>query len=275
MLRIIRASITQFISQLEDFSPYLPGNSTAFLNIYVMKILGTWRMAVLSAIYSWSRRAHGQGPDSTTIVFTQYHVKATYRDNFLDALRLYILTSLRATGNIMAEAYYEKGDSCIMWIIERWSSRTFYKDNKRSAAAKVINALTKIGLASPVETIFIKDLEFFSKDISGHTPIARDQPITVMLFLDVKTGTENYFRSINQNVTAAFRNEPGVLAFQLSQVFHHKTRFIIYKKFRDWDAFRYHLKDPALEPVIKFLQTAIKEPPFEKGYHRLIQFAPL
>ena len=95
-----------------------------------------------------------------------------------------------------------------------------------------------------------------------------------MLLVDVKAGTENHFRSINQVLLSAFRNEPGVLLFQLSQVAYHKYRFIVFKKFRNWDAFKYDLTDPALEPVIQFLQRSIKQPPFEKGYHHLIQFSP-
>jgi quinol monooxygenase YgiN len=76
-------------------------------------------------------------------------------------------------------------------------------------------------------------------------------------------------------VLPAFRDEPGILAFQLSQELDHTTRFIVYKKFRNQDAFQYHLQDPTIEPVIRFLQTSIKDPPFEKGYHYLIQFSPV
>lgn len=212
----------------------------------------TWRIALDSSI---------------TVVLTQYHVKASWKNKFLDVLNEYIVSSLKASGNIMAEAYYEKGDSCIMWIIERWSNHTFYINNRKSAAANAVGTLTKTGLESPVETIFIKDLELLSKEASPN-------PLTIMLFVNVKAGTENHFRTINRDVMPVLREDPGLLTFQLSQVSSHKTRFIVYKKFRNWDAFQYHIKDPALDPVIKFLQTSIKEPPFEKGYHHLIQFAP-
>jgi quinol monooxygenase YgiN len=218
-----------------------------------MKIRRPWSLASNSSI---------------TVVLTQYHVKTAYQDKFLVALSEYAISSLSATGNIMAEAYYEQGDACIMWTIERWNNQTYYKNNRESVATKVVGALVKTGLVAPVETIFMEDLELLSKE-------AVRNAITVMLLVDVKDGTEDHFRSINHEVMSALRQEPGVLAFQLSQVARHKTRFIIHKKFRDWDTFQYHLKDPALGPIIKFLQTYIKEPPFEKGYHHLIQFAPL
>ncbi len=218
-----------------------------------MKICRPWSLVSNSAI---------------TVVLTQYHVKISHQDKFLEVLSEYTISSLKATGNIMAEAYYEQGDACIMWTIERWDNLAYYKNNREGAAAKEIAALTKTGLLSPVETIFMEDLELLSKEASHNA-------ITVMLLVEVKDGTDDHFRSLNHEVMSSLRNEPGVLAFQLSQVARHKTRFVVYKKFRNWDTFQYHLKDPALGPVIKFLQTSIKEPPFEKGYHHLIQFAPL
>lgn len=203
-----------------------------------------------------------------TVALTQYHVKNTWQDKFLQALTEYTFSSGKSMGNIMAEAYYEKGDACVMWIIERWSGQAFYKKNRSGIAAKAVEALTKKGVVYPVETIFIKDLELISKEVCSDA-------LTIMLFVEVKAGTENLFKSINHDIIPSLWAEPGILYFQLSQVAHHTSRFIVYKKFRNWDTFQYHLKDPALNPIIKFLQTSIKEPPFEKGYHQLIQFAPL
>lgn len=217
-----------------------------------MKMRRPWRLASNTSI---------------TVVLTQYHVKISCQEKFLEALSEYTISSLRAAGNIMAEAFYEQGDACIMWTIERWDDQANYKNNRESAAAKEVGALTRTGLAAPVETIFMEDLELHSKQ-AGHNAI------TIMLMVDVKDGTEDLFKSLNHEVMSSLRHKPGILTFQLSQVARHKTRFIIYKKFLNWDTFQYHLKDPVLGAVIEFLQTSIKEPPFEKGYHHLIQFAP-
>lgn len=205
---------------------------------------------------------------STTVVLTQYHVKISCQDKFREVLGEYTMSSLKAAGNIMAAAYYEQGDACIMWTIERWDDQGYYKNNRESAAAKEVGALTRTGLVSPVETIFMEDLELLSKQ-------AGQNAITIMLMVEVKDGTEDLFKFLNHEVMSSLRHKPGILAFQFSQVARHKTRFIIYKQFPNWDTFQYHLKDPVLGPVIEFLQTSIKDPPFEKGYHHLIQFAPL
>jgi quinol monooxygenase YgiN len=71
-----------------------------------------------------------------------------------------------------------------------------------------------------------------------------------------------------------FRSEPGVVTYQLSQLKSDPTQFLTYEKFRSDAAFQYHLKFPPIEPVIKYLRTSIKQPPFEKGLHNLIEFAP-
>ncbi len=211
---------------------------------------------------------------SPTIVLTKYHVKTSWQEKFAEVLVEYVFNSLSAPGNIIAEAYYENGEPCIMWTMERWNNQTFYNDNKRSVAGKAVNALTKTGLASPVEVIFIKELKLFSKEVSGIGLPTSDQPVTIMLMIDVQAGTQDYFKSINHDLALAMHSEPGVLVFQFGQVFYHKTRFIIWKKFHSWEVFHYHLRSPALESVMKFLQTSVKDPPFEKGYHHLIPFPP-
>ncbi|SFO32680.1 Quinol monooxygenase YgiN [Chitinophaga sp. YR627] len=200
-----------------------------------------------------------------TAVLTQYHVKTSYQDQFFKVLSQYTLSSIASTGNVMAEAYYERGDVCVMWIIERWNCRIAYEKHKSSIAAKAIGALVKVGIVEPVKNFFLQELEIFSKEIS------RDA-LTILLFIDVRPGTEERFKSINRDLMPVIRRAPGVLLFQLSQIVAHKTRFVVYKKLRNWDTFQYHLKEPALAPLMQFLQTSIAVPPFENGYHHLIQF---
>jgi len=221
-----------------------------------MKIRRIWEMA----FPGFSRVKNEQ-----TAVLTQYHVKTSHQHQFFEVLSQYTLSSIEATGNLMSEAYYERGDGCVMWIIERWSCRTSYENNKKSTAAKAIGALTKVGITGPVKLFFLQELEVFSKEIS------RDA-ITILLFVDVRPGAETLFKTINHELMPALRRAPGVLLFQLSQIISCKTRFVVYKKLRNWDTFQYHLKEPALAPLMKFLQTSIAEPPFENGYHHLIQF---
>ncbi|MBO9567166.1 MAG: hypothetical protein J7621_30615 [Niastella sp.] len=241
-----------------------------------MKIISTWGMAVLSLMDAWRVWVYGRSSDnSVAVVLTRYYVKNSCRDRFLQVLSGYVLHSLQTTGNIMTEAYYEKGDPCMLWVFERWDNRALYVKSRRSDMAKAVRALTKTALVSHPETLFIQDTEPLSIEDFQYTTESNDEPITIMLFVDVKAGTEDLFRSMNRAVKQASLTAPDVLIFLLSQLCYHKTRFIIYKKVRNWEAFRHHLKDPTLEPVLQFLQTSIKDPPFEKGYHYLIQFAPL
>ncbi|PSL23351.1 quinol monooxygenase YgiN [Chitinophaga ginsengisoli] len=235
-------------------------------------MLKRWRTTVLSFIGTCRKRTAVRPSDNAiAVVLKQYQVKTFWQNKIGEVLSAYVLSSGRAPGNIMAEAYYEQGDAAIIWVIERWSNEAFYKMNSKSAAAKMVNGLAELGLAELVEIVFLEDLE----GISREAPRDDDQPLTIMLLADLKAGTEDRFRSINQEMISAFRKESGLLVFTLSRMVHHKTRFVIYKKFRNLNAFQHHLKDPAVQPVLEFLQTAVKEPPFEKGYHHLIQLAPL
>jgi quinol monooxygenase YgiN len=96
-----------------------------------------------------------------------------------------------------------------------------------------------------------------------------------MLFVDVKQGSEEHFRSINRDVISAFQNDQGLLILRLSRFINDLTRFVVCKKFRNKESFQSHLRSPAISPVMQFLQTSIKEQPFEKGYRHLIEFAPI
>jgi len=230
-----------------------------------------WRSPVLSFIAIVRRLISARPSDNAVAVLKLYQLKPSSQNEFGEVLSEYVLSSGTAPGNILAEAYYEKGDGSIIWVIERWRNEAFYKMNRSSAAAKMVNKLAKVGLAKRVGTIFLEDLE----GISREAPKDNDQPLIILLLADLKAGMEDHFRSINQAMMSTFRYEPGLLVFTLSRVVYHKTRFVIYKKFLNLNAFQRHLQDPAVRPVMEFLQTAVKEPPFEKGYHHLIQLAPL
>lgn len=208
-----------------------------------------------------------------TVAMSQYQAKASYHAELFQLLSEFIFSSRRAVGNIMMEGYYELGEASIMWIVERWTSEEYYMENKSSIAAKNISDLENTLVASPVETVFLTDLELLIKDDSQNKT-ENGQQMSIMLFVDVQQGSEDYFMSINRDVITELRNEPGLLIFRLSQFTNDVTRFVVYKKFRNKDSFRLHLSSPAIVPVINFLQTSVKEQPFEKGYRHLIEFAP-
>lgn len=212
---------------------------------------------------------------SPVVRLLQYQVRPEYQAEFRKALEEYVNTSVNATGNIMAEAYYEENDSARLWIIERWTDQRSLERNGESNAAKAIAGLMKQALLTPADTIFMNDLEPLAKEDYHKIPDANDRPLTIMLFVDAKPGTENEFKKLYHAAMPAFRNEAGVIAYQLSQSPSDKTKFVTYEKFRSEEAFQYHLQFPPVKPVVQYLRTSIKEQPFEKGLHRLIEFAPL
>lgn len=91
-----------------------------------------------------------------------------------------------------------------------------------------------------------------------------------MLFVDAKPGTEKRFQQVYHAAMPQFRGEPGVINYQLSQLADDSTRFVTYEKFRSEEAFQYHLNFPPIQPVIDYLNTSIRQQPFQKGLHRLI-----
>jgi quinol monooxygenase YgiN len=205
----------------------------------------------------------------------RYEVKPELQVVFRKAISDYILYSLNIESNILSEAYYEQDKPSVLWIIERWGNKTALDKISRSMQFKAIDSLSKNGLIQPVEMFYVKDLEPLSKQQWRNSAAKEDKPVTVMLFVDSKPGTENNFKEVYHTAMPQFRSEPGVINYQLSQFENDSTRFVTYEKFRSEDAFQYHLNFPPIKPVIDYLNTSIKQQPFQIGLHRLIAFASL
>lgn len=240
-------------------------------------MLYKWANAFLRLINAANQRLKRYaGGNTATVVLTHYHVKTCQHEQFSAMVSAYVFSSLKANGNIMAAAYYEQGDVTVMWVMERWHSGDFYEENCKSSAAEVVRVFIATGGALLKERLFMRNLELFSRDGPRKTvPGADEHPLSVMLLIDIKRGMAGRFRHINGVAMPAVQKERGLLTFQFYQVINHKTRFVVYKKFYNREALQYHLKSGAIAPVIRFLQTSVKDPPFEKAYHHLIEFAPL
>ncbi|WP_309789679.1 putative quinol monooxygenase [Filimonas zeae] len=209
-------------------------------------------------------------------MLTHYQVKTCYHEQFTAMISMYVFNSLKATGNIMAAAYYEQGDVTVIWVMERWSNGALYEENRKSPAAEMVRVFTEAEGAVLKERLYMRELEWFTRDSPRKAlPETDEHPLVVMLFVDVKRGMAAQFIRMNRAAIPAIQMDAGLLTFQLSQVVKYNTRFVVYKKFYNRDALQNHLKSAAIVPVIRFLQSAVKEPPFERAYHHLIEFAPL
>ncbi|MBO9204311.1 MULTISPECIES: antibiotic biosynthesis monooxygenase [Niastella] len=206
---------------------------------------------------------------------TRYEVRSEYQDQFRKAVTDYVSCAMAIESNIMAEAYYEKENPAILWVIERWVSNEEWTKSRNNAQSKAISRLAEIALVKPQKSITIKDLEPISKQQWRRTANAADSQLTIMLFVDAKAGTQETFRNVYHIAMPQFRSEPGVITYQLSQLEEDDTQFVTYEKFRSNEAFQYHLNFPPIKPVIDYLNSSIKKQPFQDGLHNLIEFAPL
>ena len=208
------------------------------------------------------------------VVLTRFEVKKDQGEAFRTLLGKYVKQAVGNENNIMAEAHYEEESPSIMWLIERWTSKQVLEKIRGSSIYQQVNTLSEKELVQPVRTIYVKDLEPLSKEAWRREPMKEDTPITIMLFVDSKAGTGSLFKELYHTAMPQFRGEPGVINYQLSQLQEDSTQFVTYEKFRNEDAFQYHLNFPPIQPVIDYLNSSIKQQPFQAGLHRLIRFAP-
>lgn len=211
--------------------------------------------------------------EKMTAAIIRYEVKNEYQAEFQKAISNYVHQSLLNENNMMSEAYFEQDNQTVIWLFERWNNQ---KDlDKFRNNSNAVTALLKKALVKPEEIIHVKDLEPISKQEWRKRSRAEDKHLTIMLFVDAKSGTEENFKKIYHKAMPEFRSEAGVVTYQLSEFENDKTKFVTFEKFRSNDAFQFHLNFPPIQPVIDYLNTSIKKPPFQDGIHNLIEFAPL
>lgn len=203
---------------------------------------------------------------------TRYEVKKDYQKQFRKALSNYVLQSLMVENNILSEAYYEQKDTTILWLIERWENSSALYKFTSDPSSKAIAILAKEAVVQAPKIFYLTDLEPLSKQEWRRTAKQEDDPFTIMLFVDAKPGTQQTFKDVYHTAMPKFRSEEGVITYQLSQLQEDDTQFVTYEKFRNEDAFQYHLKFTPIQPVLDYLNTSIKKQPFQAGLHRLIKF---
>jgi quinol monooxygenase YgiN len=230
--------------------------------------------AMCILLFSTHMKAQKTNNMEEVAVMTQFDVKKDQEKKFHKSLRRYVNRAAHNKNNIMAEAYHEEENTSVMWIIERWNSQRDLDKMRTGAKFKRVNTLSKKMLVQPSKMIYVKDLEPLSKEEWRREPAKHDKPITIVLFVDSKAGTEDKFKEVYHVAMPQFRSEPGVINYQLSQLQEDNTQFVTYEKFRNEAAFQYHLNFPPIQPVIGYLNSSIKKQPFQSGLHRLIRFAP-
>lgn len=206
---------------------------------------------------------------------TMYEVPENALKPFRKALKDYVTASLSSKDNIMAEAFYEQEKPNILWLIERWNGKSQLENFGKKAQAKALQSLTEKSLKTAPKIYYVKDLEPLTKEQWRKTSKKEDNQLVIMLFVDGKKGTEQHFKDTYHIAMPQFRSEPGVVTYQLSEIEGDETQFVTYEKFRSNNAFQYHLNFPPIKPVIEYLETSIKKPPFQNGLHNLIEFAPM
>ena len=237
------------------------------------------RKTILSLLFAalslFAFSSYASGEREIISLITRYDVNQREQERFRNVLVDYVEQAIAQEGNVMAEAYYEQENPLIVWVIERWTSKDALRSAHESKQFRAIELLARKALIKPAQNTYIKDLEPLSKEQWRRVAARADKPITIMLFVDAKAGTEADFKRIYHAAMPQFRAEPGVINYQLSQFEEDSTQFVTYEKFKDDAGFQYHLNFPPIQPVIDYLNTNIKKQPFQSGLHRLIEFSPL
>ena len=232
-------------------------------------------MAVAKTNLAQAQKAEQEENSDVIGRLTRYPVKPAFREDFRKALSKYVFQALAKEENIQAEAYFQRDDQSVMWLIERWKNRKELDRFGKSLQSKAIDSLKPDALSTNAQIYHVTDVEPISKQQWRRPARAEDHPLTIMLFVDSKEGTQDEFKATYHVAMPKFRSQPGVVTYQLSQVLGDDTKFVTYEKFRSDAAFQSHLNFPPIKPVIDYLQISIRKQPFQIGLHTLVEVAPL
>ena len=230
-------------------------------------------LLALQTIPSHAQEALSVNAERTVARLVRYDVKPEHLPAFRKSVARYVRHALTQKRNLLSEAYYEIENPDRLWLIERWQSNEGLHQAERHARWKLLEEKSRVWLQAPAETIYLDDLEPLTKAEWRRKPAKEDEPITIMLFVDSREGTEDNFRNLYHTAMPQFRSEPGVINYQFSQVKNNPAQFVTYEKFRSQAAFDYHLNFPPIQPIIDYLNTSIRAQPFQQGLHRLKAFA--
>jgi len=186
----------------------------------------------------------------------------------------FVENCLSSTKNIMAEVYLDDDKKDVIWLIQRWEDHSSWTTFSSSAPAERFSELIESNGVSISLQYFVTDTEPLSKEEWRKPVQPSGEQFTLMLILQALEGTQDKFQLAYHKAMPAFRDEEGVITYQLSVDDQDKTQFLTYEKFRNQASFDFHLSFPPINPIVDFLKTSIKAPPFQQGLHRLIQFAP-
>ncbi len=179
-----------------------------FLSLSNKAIVLTTMCLLLSNTYAMEKLPNDKqlAPnDEEVTVLTQYEVKKGYKKKFRKLLRKYVRQAIADKSNIMAEAYYEQENSSILWVIERWDSKSGLEKRRNGAKFKLIKSLSEKKLIQPAKTIYVKDPGAYLKNSMEKSAREEDKPITIMLFVDSKAGTEGTFKEVYPYCYAAIQ----------------------------------------------------------------------
>lgn len=226
---------------------------------------------LLGAINTYAKSSPSQlNSQDVCVVITRYEIQVNAKAQIGKTLNTYVQLALADENNIIAEVFQEEEQPFVLWVLERWKSKDHYKEFAQSARVKKMLSVPQTVLFRPVKACYLKDLAPLSKSEWRRAPGKDDKPIVIMLFVDGKPGTESTFIKVYDEAMPKFRSEPGVITYGLSQSEDDATQFVTYEKFRNEDAFKYHLNFPPIQPVLGYLNTSVKKRPFQAGLHRLV-----
>ncbi|MFN4260614.1 MAG: putative quinol monooxygenase [Gemmataceae bacterium] len=91
-----------------------------------------------------------------------------------------------------------------------------------------------------------------------------DKPFTMMVYLQVKKGTQKQFETAFAKAIEGTRKEKGCIAYDLNRDVKDPTRYIVYERWKTLKDLEEHLRTPHITQLIEEVGDLFTSPPDAK-----------
>jgi quinol monooxygenase YgiN len=197
------------------------------------------------------------------VMLVTFKVKSEMRSTFKQALLDDVSNARQESGCISMVLFEAKDDPGILFLFERWQNQSALDNHFAQPYTKAVLGLAEMALTSPMQILYVEDLVPLPvKDLQSSN--VNPEGVDLIVLFEVKEGMDERFKEQFLNSVRHSRPELGCEAFHIHAVRGDDSKFVLYERWRNQEAFNFHLAQPYTQELFdSFGSTLVK--PVEDG----------
>ncbi|MBC7883790.1 MAG: antibiotic biosynthesis monooxygenase [Anaerolineae bacterium] len=206
---------------------------------------------------SSSIAATANNPPITMLV--TFKTKPEMTNAFQKALLHDLVNARKELGCITMQLFVDKNDSSILFFFERWQNQSALDNHFAQTYTKAVLELAETALISPMEILYMEDLAPLSAEgIQGSSH--EEDSVDLVVIFEVKAEGQERFKAQFLNSVKYSRPEPGCVSFHIHAVKEINSKFVLYERWRNQEAFDFHLAQSYTKELFESFSATLAKP---------------